>query len=315
MLESDCEIDVPGARLSGTLCLPAQDGRFPVVLMLPGSGPLDRNENFPGQRLDTFNVIARHLAQAGIASLRYDKRGCGNSSGQYLTAGYFDFVTDAVACFDSLRRHERSLPDRIYLLGHSEGSLTALHLGLQRLAVAGIIQLCPFVEDPESLLMRQARHVRDALRNQKGARATLQRLLVTIGIADDAVAAQRKLIDRVKSGRTSSRDGESAQVGLGWLREFLQLEPRQAYAQLRQPMLLIAGEKDWQCDPGDVQQILGLVKAPVEAHVVPNLTHLLRLDEHSHSILRYAELIEKPLDASVLNLVSRWLARQLAAAA
>ena len=52
--------------------------------MIHGSGPMDRNENMPGQSLNVFNTIAEHLAEKGIASLRYDKRGCGKSGGNYL---------------------------------------------------------------------------------------------------------------------------------------------------------------------------------------------------------------------------------------
>src|SRR5690349_6626940 len=88
MPESEVGVSVDGAELSATLCTPSGQGRFPCVLMLPGSGPLDRDENVEGQRLDIFNTIAHHLAQAGFASLRYDKRGCGKSTGKCLEAGY-----------------------------------------------------------------------------------------------------------------------------------------------------------------------------------------------------------------------------------
>lgn len=119
MLESELEIKAAGGVLAGTLCLPCDVGPFPCVLMLPGSGPLDRDENFEGQRLDIFNTIAHQLAQKDFASLRYD-RGCGRSSGEYYQAGYFDFVEDAIACFDSLKCHPRCMTNRIYALGHSE---------------------------------------------------------------------------------------------------------------------------------------------------------------------------------------------------
>jgi pimeloyl-ACP methyl ester carboxylesterase len=156
MLELELEIEAADAVISGTLCLPSDRGPFPSVLMLPGSGPLDRNENIDGQCLNIFNAIAHHLVEIGFASLRYDKRGCAKSTGEYFQAGYFDFVEDAVACFDRMKRHPLCASDQIYALGHSEGTLTAMHLSLQRHEVAGIIQLCPIAEDFEAALLRQA---------------------------------------------------------------------------------------------------------------------------------------------------------------
>ena len=79
MLESALEIKAADGVLAGTLCLPS-DVDLPLRPDASRSGPLDRDENVEGQRLDIFNTIAHQLAQRGFASLRYDskKRGCGS---------------------------------------------------------------------------------------------------------------------------------------------------------------------------------------------------------------------------------------------
>ena len=69
------EIKAADGVLSGTLCLPSAAGPFPCVLMLPGSGPLDRDENFEGQRLDIFNTIAHQLAQTGLCEPKVRQAG------------------------------------------------------------------------------------------------------------------------------------------------------------------------------------------------------------------------------------------------
>jgi len=240
--ERDVQVETSGAVLSGTFCCPSGAGRFPSVLMLGGSGPLDRNENALGQRLDIFNSIAHSLASAGIASLRYDKRGCGKSSGSYYQAGYFDFVADAGACFAYLRRHEQCDAKRIYTLGHSEGTLTAMHMSLQHPEVAGLIQLCPFLEGVESAVLRQAHHVQVAASGLTGIRGVTYRAVMRL--QGDPIVAQRRLIERVKSNRARPRELERRHLGLKWFREILALDPRQVYAQMRRPMLLIAGAKD-----------------------------------------------------------------------
>jgi len=74
--------------LAGTLTVPSLEGgrKPPAVLMIAGSGPVDRNENAPGFKSDIFKQIAHRLAQEGIASLRYDKRGVGRSEGDFRKA-------------------------------------------------------------------------------------------------------------------------------------------------------------------------------------------------------------------------------------
>jgi uncharacterized protein len=168
MIESAIEIKSGNAVLSATFYAPSDKDSFPCVLMLPGSGPIDRDENIKGQRLDVFNSIALHLGgqwlcQSALRQARLRR--------EYCRAGYFDFVADAVACFDHLRGHERCQTDQIYACGHSEGSFTAMHLSLQRPDIAGIIQLCPLVENIESALLKQAHHLKQAVRELPGSTA------------------------------------------------------------------------------------------------------------------------------------------------
>ncbi len=110
MIEKEITIESSGLGLSGTVCLPEQEGRFPLVLMIHGTGPLDRDENMPGQQLNVFNAIAHCLVEEGIASLRYDKRGCGKSSGDYYRAGHSDLINDAIHCFDTLKNPASVIP-------------------------------------------------------------------------------------------------------------------------------------------------------------------------------------------------------------
>jgi uncharacterized protein len=75
-------------------------------------------------------------------------------------------------------------------------------------------------------------------------------------------------------------------------------------------MLLIAGAKDVQCHSAGVPAIREITSAPVEIHVVPNLTHVLRFDQEQPSVLRYPELIQNPVEPLVSSLISRWLVKQ-----
>lgn len=317
MLEHDITIDSDGNSLSATVCLPEDKGRVPLVLMIHGTGPLDRDENMKGQRFDAFNTIAHHLAPGGIASLRYDKRGCGRSSGDYYRAGHSDLVGDAVSCFDALRQFDFCDPDRIFVLGHSEGCVIAPQVSAKRPTVAGLILLCPFVDTIESILIKQATQLQRDFDGLPGVSGLMRRLLSRMmGVTflrvwrAPIVAGQQKLIDKLKSS-----DAETMRIGFQKIpaksiRELIRLDPRAIFGRVTCPMLLIGGEKDIQCDPADVRRIADLAKGQVSAHVVQNLTHVLRCDARQPSFLSTGELLTKPMEPIVLALIAAWLSEQ-----
>lgn len=109
--------------LVGEMVVPVGNGPFPAVILLAGSGEQDRDETVAGHR--PFLVLSDVLARAGIASLRYDKRGVGESEGDFDAATIGDFASDAQYAFDWLVTQPEVAADRIALLGHSEGGLTA----------------------------------------------------------------------------------------------------------------------------------------------------------------------------------------------
>lgn len=295
MIENEVSIEHAGARLAGTLAAPGV-GRFPTVLMLHGSGPLDRNEDMPGQRLSVFNTFAERLAREGVASLRFDKRGCGASTGDFETAGLHDAVADAVAWLDRLGRAELCNPERLILLGHSEGCLVAPLALHQRPSVSAAILICPFAERMDTILMRQAAQVEREL-------GWLLRTLAR------PVSTQRRLIERVRSGSELKFRIRGQLINARWLRELLAIDPAEVLRQVTCPTLLIGGAHDCQCDPDDVTRAAALLQGPVQAHVVPELTHVLR--RGPRTLLQQHRLLADPVDERVLDLVATWL-RELA---
>ena len=116
-----------GFKLAGTLSTPASTApatRLPAIVLIAGSGPLDRDETVYG--IPIFAQLANALADAGFAVVRYDKRGVGQSGGRSEFATLSDYAEDVVAVVKFLEKRKDIDPKRIALAGHSEGAAVAL---------------------------------------------------------------------------------------------------------------------------------------------------------------------------------------------
>ncbi len=304
-VEHEKSIQVHGARLAGTLCLPENAAAQKVVLMIPGSGEVDRNENAMKLQLNTLNSLAHSLAQAGIASLRFDKRGCADSEGRYHETGFHDFVDDAGEWLHALDTFDELDSAEKYLLGHSEGTLIAAFLSVRSPGVKGQILLTPFLENMELLIERQLKQTLDEVSVISGLQGFVVRLFLRI--SGNQLKRQRKVMKQVKNSNKSSIKIRKTLINAKWLRELCSIEPADVFSKVSAPTLAIGGEKDLQCLPSDTQKVAELVNAPVEFHVLSNLTHILRTDQETASTFRYKKLSEDPIDSRVPELIIRWL--------
>ena len=91
----------------------------------------------------------------------------------------------------------------------------------------------------------------------------------------------------------------------------MNLDPPAIYANVQCPTLIIAGEKDIQCNPKDAAAIAELIQADVESHIIPGLTHILRRDKEEPSIFHYPKIINDPLDEEVLTLIVDWFTTRM----
>lgn len=160
LVEEQFEIQNRGTKLSGVLWLPQKrQGKVPVVLMIAGSGPVDRDGNAGGAlRTDAYRLLGEALAKKGIASIRYDKRGVGQSimAGKLEDLTFDDFINDAAALVTMARLNDKL--SNVYVFGHSEGALIALKLAAMT-KLDGIITAAgpgrPVVEVAKEQLARQ----------------------------------------------------------------------------------------------------------------------------------------------------------------
>lgn len=158
LTDETVEIQVSQGTLKGTLVLPETTKPCPVVLIIAGSGPTDRNGNqlYGNLNADYLKMLADGLKQHGIASLRYDKRGVGESRAffnqQEIDVHFDDFVEDAIACINQLRRDKRF--SKVIIAGHSEGALIGT-IAAERQPVDGLICIAGIGNTVQDTILRQ----------------------------------------------------------------------------------------------------------------------------------------------------------------
>lgn len=299
VIDQEVKIQNDSIQLSGTLSQPSALSKGVVVLCLHGSGPLNRDSNTSGLKLDIFNIFADRFKDNNISCLRYDKRGCGSSGGEYYTAGHSDFVSDAACWIQYLKEVGY---EKIYLMGHSEGTLIAAQLASQ---VDGIILLCPFITPLNELLVAQAAEYEKEIAKagfvSKFFYAVFKRIFG--GLSE----GQKKLIDKVKSGEEASFKHLFKTIPAKWMRELFLLDYKDIYSKLSTPSLVIGAEKDMQCPPDDIFKIAECANTKVETVLVPELTHLLRKWNSEASFSSYAKQLKKEMDPQLVSLVVDWV--------
>lgn len=126
--------------LAGTLTLPNSSNQYtPVVILISGSGPQDRDESYMGHK--PFLVLADYLTRKGIAVLRYDDRGVGESTGNFETATTADFSNDVLKIIEFLKDRTDIDTRNIGLIGHSEGAIIAPKVANSSQDVSSIVML------------------------------------------------------------------------------------------------------------------------------------------------------------------------------
>jgi uncharacterized protein len=285
--------------LAGTLVEPP--AARAVALVLTGSGRLDRDSNGRRFRGQISPAIAEALAGCGVASLRYDKRGAGESGGDYFEAGLSDNYADACAAVDLLATRASGRP--IYVVGHSEGAVHAAHLAADGNAAAAVLIACP-ARTGEEILAWQAAQILPTL--PAATKAILKLLRV------DPLASQRKALDRIRSTSADTVRIRGKKLNARWFREFMDFDPVPIFEHIHVPVLVLIGEHDMQVPPEDADAIGKLVAGPCEVHVVPGVSHILRPDRESKGPRGYRTALREPVSPAVLDAIVEWIDKQIA---
>jgi uncharacterized protein len=290
--------------LAGTLALPAEDdgGGVPGVVFIHGSGAVDRNENpdpelagahIRGLELNIFSDLAASLAEGGIASLRYDKRGVGESEGDFNTRRVQDLVDDIRAAIGILRAHPKVDSKRIFLVGHSEGGMLGPRVILEEPEIAGFVSCAGTVRNLQDIIRFQSQGAMKAAIEQGADPAELEKK------AAESVAALMS--------------SDSVENSMGWLRDWFQADMVATLSNVRCPVLIIQGDKDgqvpWVCALEMAEVLRSTGNQDVELALFANIDHLLKFEPLASVQGSYHRGAGRPTEPIVANTLVRWCQR------
>lgn len=256
--ESKVTLSTKAGNIYGVLSLPANTGKIPVALIIAGSGPTDRDGNSAMTKNNSLKMLSAALLQRGIATLRYDKRGVGESmvaGGSESSLRFDDYVDDAKGWVALLKEDKRF--SKVVVIGHSEGSLIGMIAAVnadQFVSIAGV------------------------------GRPANQLLLEQIGAqSKQAADAAAPIFDSLKNGFTVkhvpvmllSLFRPSVQP---YMISWFKYDPQVEVAKLRIPVLLIQGTNDIQVSVEDAKR-LAAANPKATLVLIEKMNHLLKLVE------------------------------------
>lgn len=297
MIESNISIPSGTLMLQGTLALSSSDPG-PAALLISGSGPIDRDSNAKRLQINVMRQIAAALSANGIGSLRYDKRGVGESEGDYLSAGLLDNLDDARAAIEALRARPEVNADQIIVIGHSEGAIIASALA-DDARLAGVALIAGSATSGKAVLEWQARQVAATL--PKAVKWWMKTL------RQDLVRTQTKRLTRIESSTDDVIRIQMVRLNAKWFREFMAFEPADALGRAEVPVLAVTGTKDIQVNPADVGRMERAVTTAFVGRLVSDMTHLLRTEPGTASVRTYKKQAARPIDPRVAELLLSWI--------
>lgn len=313
-----------GIRLAGTITKPKGAGPFPAIVLISGSGPQNRDGEIFGHK--PFWVIADYMTKKGIAVLRYDERGVGESTGDFNLATSEDLKNDASLAISHLKKFPFVNQLKVGAMGHSEGGMIGWMLGADGSNLNFLVTLAAPVVPIDELMTQQTE---DVMRSAGAAEEEIEKQL-TINNKVYATVKETEEYQDLEESLTKMIEGHLAGMGINepdleeqvsavmkayspslspWFFWFLKFSPGPYIERIKIPVFAAYAEKDIQVNAkinGEaLQQLMSGNENGSKITLYPGLNHLFQQAE-TGSLNEYA-LIEETFNQQVLQDVVDWI--------
>lgn len=315
--------------LAGTLTLPKSDKPVPVVVLISGSGPQDRNSELFNHK--PFLVIADHLSRNGIGVLRVDDRGVGKSTGERTNATSLDFASDVEAAVSFLKTKSSINHKKIGLIGHSEGGMIAPMVASKDKSIAYIVLMAGPGVPCDQLLIEQGYLIAKSdgsteteLEQSKKLNQSIYSLVKSDQSTDEVKKEIEILLEKSLKESPDAKyltedqlkqmiSQQSEQITSPWFRFFMRFNPDDYLTKVKCPVLILNGDKDLQVpakmNTEGIQNSLAKAGNKKATTIVyPNRNHLFQ-ECTTGSIDEYGT-IEQTISPQVLSDITTWIEKQ-----
>ena len=313
-----------GISLAGTFTFPDKGDNFSVVVLISGSGAQNRDMEILGHR--PFLVLSDYLTLNGIAVLRFDERGVGESEGDFTSATTEDFASDIESAVEFLKTRKEINIDKIGLIGISEGGIIAPMIAARSNDISFIVMLAGSGVSGDKILLRQSEIIARAL-----------------GMTEDKIAKtneiNKKIYDKITEAKKYVSNEELkdilnelktdiseitpasltleehieiyyAQMSSPWMQYFIRYNPAPALEKVRCPVLVLNGSKDLQiCPKQNLPAISEALKTGGNTNVTvkeyPDLNHLFQ--HCTTGLPNEYNTIEETMSPEVMKDIALWI--------
>lgn len=310
-----------GIPIKGTLSLPKKNRKFPVVIIISGSGPHDRVGEMYGHK--PYLVIADHLTKNGIGVLRYDERGIGESGGDFKTATISEFSDDVSSAITYLKTRKDIRKKKIGLIGHSLGGIVGPKVASERTDVSFLVLMAaPGLNGDELMLIQKAAFEKEAGLNEEQVEFGQIMMKNSYAIITETNLENKTLKDSLHSFfikdyglkiPENQREAMVNQIGSSEIVSLIRSQPSEFLEKVKCPVLAINGSKDLQVTP---KENLEAIKTSLEKNgntsfeilEFDNLNHLFQ-ESKTGLLTEYAQ-IEQTIHPEVLEKMTGWIIKQ-----
>lgn len=299
IIEEAVKLETASADLYGTMLLPESKRKVPVVLIVAGSGATDRNGNSPLGSNNSLKLLAENLAANGIASLRYDKRGVGETGKQMLLAAqktnkspreedlHFDaFIDDAVLWGQKLRADKRF--SSVTIVGHSEGSLIGM-IAAKKMKADAFVSIAGAGRPAGQILLEQ-------LKAQ---------------LPPDLMQTAEDILNQLVSGKKVETVPPALNVVFRpsvqpYMISWLRFDPAKEIAELKIPVLITLGTTDIQVTAQDVK-LLAAANPSAKVFLIDGMNHVLKAvpSDREKQVASYSDP-SLPVASELISEISRF---------
>lgn len=296
--------------LYATVTMPKNnDKKYPAIVIVGGSGRVDRNGNIKHYKMNVYQQLAHFFAGLGFVTIRYDKRGVGKSQGYHHKTGLNDLVEDVQLVKEYIKEYEFVDNDKIILLGHSEGCVLTIIANMKE-KVSGLILLTGAGVSLKTVIMNEVNGIIKETKQLSNLRGLIFRKLIS---DKKMLAKEERFYHKIITSDLGVLKLMLTRLPAKWVGEhekYNEDKLLQIINDISCPTFVAVGDKDAIISDESIKPVEALGKENLSCHTIKSMDHILRNHSGKKSLIgikkHYLSEIGNPTHPELLEELKKW---------